>query len=410
MSETLIFEDDIGTAYVESFSFYAVAISPPPFSLTIGEKYKVVWDGQSYDVEAVDGSAVGSEVIMGNGTPFGLDDNDEPFAVVYTSNAGVIFAALTDTASTVHTVAVYHVTEDEPSVDPEEPEEPVVQEGIVLKDRNGNDVAYYGIETVTFDTTTEGKQQTYTKGVAVEGLEIVPDFSGGDMAITAAEGTLVKSATVKVPDTLTPDNVRNGVEVGGVAGTFIGDTEAVEVDLSMADGDMVVEPSADGKVMSSVTIKKPETLIPENIAEGVDIAGIVGTLAAGGSGGAGKVAFGTVVNSGGDNIEIEHGLGCVPDIIFMMPITSMSGWSSKVHLAWGISKAFSEKLGAARVAEYFVKGNTNSGTMYVIKAPIDTTTNAQPNCLYGATEEVFYLPYNMDRTNTFLWIAIGGLT
>ena len=283
MAETLIFEDDIGTAYVELFSCYAVAISPPPFSLTIGEKYKVVWDGQSFDVKAVDGSAVGSEVIMGNGTPFGLDGNDEPFAVVYTSNADVIFAALTDTASTVHTVAVYHVTEDEPSVDPEEPEEPVVQEGIVLKDRNGNDVAYYGIETVTFDTTTEGKQQTYTKGVAVEGLEIVPDFSGGDMAITAAEGTLVKSATIKVPDTLTPENVRNGVNVGGVAGTFIGNTEEATVELAMADGDMVVEPSADGKVLSSVTIKKPETLIPANIALGINIAGIVGESAGSGN-------------------------------------------------------------------------------------------------------------------------------
>lgn len=34
--------------------------------------------------------------------------------------------------------------------------------------------------------------------------------------------------------------------------------------------------------MKSAIIQKPETLIPENIAEGVDIAGIVGTLAAGG--------------------------------------------------------------------------------------------------------------------------------
>lgn len=226
---------------------------------------------------------------------------------------------------------------------------------IVLRDRSGNPVEYPGVERIKLNTTGGETVEFVDPALIPESLENVPialDFTGGNQTITAPDGALVKSAI----------------------------------------------------------IQKPENLIPAKIAEGVDIAGIVGTLAAGGSGGAGKVAFGTVVNSGGDNIEIEHGLGCVPDIIFMMPITSMSGWSSKVHLAWGISKAFSEKLGAARVAEYFVKGNSSSGTMYVIKAPIDTTTNAQPNCLYGATEEVFYLPYNMDRTNTFLWIAIGGLT
>ena len=35
-------------------------------------------------------------------------------------------------------------------------------------------------------------------------------------------------------------------------------------------------------LLGKVTVTKPETLAPENIAEGIDIAGIVGTLAAGG--------------------------------------------------------------------------------------------------------------------------------
>lgn len=150
---------------------------------------------------------------------------------------------------------------------------------IVLKDRNGNDVTYKGIETVTFDTPTEGEQITFTEGIKAE--KSVPlDMSGGNQTITSDEGTLLSRVTVEKPDTFTPENIRNGVEIGGILGTLIGDTEEQTQALAMADGDMVIEPSEAGKVLSKVTIQKPETLVPENIAEGVDIAGIIGTLAA----------------------------------------------------------------------------------------------------------------------------------
>lgn len=148
---------------------------------------------------------------------------------------------------------------------------------IVLKDRNGNDVTYEGIETVTFDTPTEGEQIVFTEGVKVEGIEIGLDMSNGDQTITAPEGTLVKSAVIKKPDAMKPENIRSGVDIGGVVGDFIGDTEETTMELSMADGDQIVEPSANGKVLSKVTIAKPETLVPENIVKDVEIAGIVGT-------------------------------------------------------------------------------------------------------------------------------------
>ena len=290
MADNLIYLGEPLSGFILSASLgYYSSFGNPDFSLTPGETYLVYWDDieTPYTVTAYDATIpnLGDFVVIGDGSQLGYQGNNEPFAIAVNSEQAYFFAF--EDSSESHYVYIFKDdTEsggdsggaDEPETTPDE--EP--EEGIVLKDRNGNDVAYYGIETVTFDTTTEGKQQTYTKGVAVEGLEIVPDFSGGDMAINAPDGTLVKSATIKKPDTLTPENVRNGREIGGVAGTFIGDTEAVEVDLSMADGDQVVSPTTDGKVLSGVTIKKPETLIPENIAEGVDIAGITGTLAAGG--------------------------------------------------------------------------------------------------------------------------------
>ncbi len=49
------------------------------------------------------------------------------------------------------------------------------------------------------------------------------------------------------------------------------------VDLSMPDGDQVIIPN-EGKVFSKVTVKKPDTMVPENIRKGTDIGGVVGTM------------------------------------------------------------------------------------------------------------------------------------
>lgn len=47
------------------------------------------------------------------------------------------------------------------------------------------------------------------------------------------------------------------------------------VDLAMASGDQVITPDA-GKVLTQVTVKKPSTLLAENIKSGVKIGGVTG--------------------------------------------------------------------------------------------------------------------------------------
>lgn len=230
---------------------------------------------------------------------------------------------------------------------------------VILKNRDGDDVTYSGVEAVKL-VTADGGTQIFSKGQAVEGMVIVPDFSGGDQAVTAPEGFLVKSGTIQKPDTLTPNNIRDGVTVAGVEGAFIGDTEEAIVALDMAAGDQVIEPTAAGKVLSSVTVQKPETLVPENIAEGVDIAGIVGTLAAGGGGGSGdwNVAVG-VFTAGSATASIipitvltveelkQNGIVCYPSsqetsnhlktLIFLTRIdtaSSTSGTAKRLNFAY----------------------------------------------------------------------------
>lgn len=60
-------------------------------------------------------------------------------------------------------------------------------------------------------------------------------------------------------------------------------TEAKTVELSMPSGNQTVSPSS-GKFLSAVTVKKPATMLPENIKKGVSIGGVVGTLESGGGG------------------------------------------------------------------------------------------------------------------------------
>ncbi|MBR2906808.1 MAG: hypothetical protein IKC26_02030 [Clostridia bacterium] len=54
------------------------------------------------------------------------------------------------------------------------------------------------------------------------------------------------------------------------------ESESIAVDLHMKNGDQVITPSA-GKVLDKATVKKPATFQPENIKKGVTIAGVVGS-------------------------------------------------------------------------------------------------------------------------------------
>jgi hypothetical protein len=68
----------------------------------------------------------------------------------------------------------------------------------------------------------------------------------------------------------------------GTVGYFTpGEPSAKTVALDFSNGDMTVVPNKD-KFLTEVSIPKPSTLIPENIAKGVTIAGVEGEYSAGG--------------------------------------------------------------------------------------------------------------------------------
>lgn len=156
-------------------------------------------------------------------------------------------------------------------------------DSIVLRDRNGKEINYHGIDYLNVKTP-DGETQGYA---------------------------------AYDPETLTPENLVSGVKVGDVEGA-LKVPQAVETTVApdFSVGDMEVSPE-DGKVFSKVGVLKPANLTPGNIAKDVDIAGIIGTLAVGGNAkvAGGIVAANAVVTTG---TVITHNLGVVPDLIIVI--------------------------------------------------------------------------------------------
>lgn len=101
---------------------------------------------------------------------------------------------------------------------------------------DGTEQQYKGVERVQLATITGGTA-IFSEGEAVEGVEISPDFSSGDMPVIAPTGSLVKSAYIMKPAALKPENIRKGVNVAGVVGDLIGDTEEIIVNLEFPAGE-----------------------------------------------------------------------------------------------------------------------------------------------------------------------------
>lgn len=137
---------------------------------------------------------------------------------------------------------------------------------------NGSVVAdegYCGLDSVTVAVPATPTQEV-TKDL---------DMAAGDQIIIPASGYNLSKATVKKPATFVAGNIKTGVSIGGVTGTLEvkKEEEAKEVDLAMASGNQTITPTS-GKVLSSVVVKKPTTLIAGNVKKGVDIGGVTGTL------------------------------------------------------------------------------------------------------------------------------------
>lgn len=222
---------------------------------------------------------------------------------------------------------------------------------IVLRDRSGNPVEYPGVERIKLNTTGGETVEFVDPALIPESVEktIDPDFSGGDI--------------VEIPE--------------------------------------------DGTMFSKVTVQKPENLIPGNIAEGVDIAGIIGTLAAGGGGGQAKYAeYSTGSSNAAAGTRISVDFGFIPDFIIMFSLWtgSVTSFGSNGRAFFGFSEAAGSVMGkSARSAVLYGSSSTLSYKEKYVG--IESAGAASTHPIYGANETGFNIggATLMKMTTYYIW-------
>lgn len=97
---------------------------------------------------------------------------------------------------------------------------------VKIKGYSGNELEYQDVEKIYLaapDSTPEDPVLVpYTHGELLEGVEVEPDFAEGDMTVSVPDGYLVKTAVVKKPETLVAENIAKDVVVAGIVGTYKG--------------------------------------------------------------------------------------------------------------------------------------------------------------------------------------------
>ena len=178
--------------------------------------------------------------------------------------------------------------------------------------------------------------------------------------------------------------------------------KTVEVDWS--GGDMVVTPEA-GQAFSGVNIPVPANLIPSNIAEGVNIAGIIGTLVVGSGSGDVVVATGEVTPTSDGVTTITHNLGVAPDVFFVAAKTAV-GEIYPIISTCNYSAALISKTGKLGwIASSVINGAIPSST------PLDGSGEGfgVPRDATPTTVDVGDTLY-LQSGKKYSWVAIGGLT
>lgn len=413
MAEITILEQTTLDNFEDQGTGYLIATMNTEALLTVGETYHVVWDGTEYSCLAFEDEG---GICVGNTGFLGATDTGEPFFIGFipgelnNQELNVLLCAATE--GTSHTFAIYQAGEAEatPSAT------------VKIKGYSGAEFTYENVPKVWLaapeSTVDNPVLVPYTYGEAVDGVEIVPDFSSGDHTLKMPAGEMARSAVVKKPDSLIPGNIKAGETVAGVTGEYEGElpeTEEMTIPADFSAGDMVLEPS-EGKYLAKATVQMPETLIPENIAEGVDIAGIIGTALAGKEI---KVESGITGSSSIVNtVTVSHNLGVTPDIIIVdngLHSSAMTsswilkhavGFSSKLKNKWGLP------FGRLGTFYKYVNGSSDAYAG-ISSATIEDKAIADSTPIWKATDTTFVIGANANGAiygNYYSWVAIAGLT
>lgn len=119
---------------------------------------------------------------------------------------------------------------------------------IKLKNRNGEDVIYIGISTVSIDGE-DGTKKQFSLGDLTEGT-IVLDFANGNQEVIVPDDELYDKVVILKPETFIAENIAQGVIIAGIEGTFEGARDMPTLNVPSisrsSDTITITNPSANG--------------------------------------------------------------------------------------------------------------------------------------------------------------------
>lgn len=183
-------------------------------------------------------------------------------------------------------------------------------------------------------------------------------------------------------ETVSLYNTEGGIEMF-VHDSLVAEPVETTVDVDWSGGDMIVTPEA-GKVFSKILLPKPETAIPDNIRDGVNLSGILGAMKAGSGGGGDLVGEGKFisVNNNGDKPTISHNLGVIPDLVIAYTLNLTANYPFVILASNRISFPTQNTSPANTAIVY-----TGTGVSTVGESGGNGIESADSTCLiYGATD------------------------
>ena len=131
----------------------------------------------------------------------------------------------------------------------------------------------YGIKHLAYYQCVSSGDGTYK--IQLINTENVPVKD--EVIVEADEDTVLTKVFIPKDENLKSEYIKKDIDISGVSGSFIGNEEKCNIEnLIFNDGPAVFTPSED-HLFSEVNISIPTNLTPENIKSGINIAGIEGT-------------------------------------------------------------------------------------------------------------------------------------
>lgn len=131
---------------------------------------------------------------------------------------------------------------------------------IILKNKYGEDVVYNDISTISFDGE-DGIKKQFSLGTLTEGI-IELDFSEGDQLVVVPDDELYDKVVILKPEAFLPENIAQGVIIAGIEGTFEGakDMPTLNTPSISRSGDTITitNPSTNGNFNKGFNIYSGE--------------------------------------------------------------------------------------------------------------------------------------------------------